>query len=497
MKWTRPISLVLVTISLVLFFKFLIGLWGYTVDDAFIVFRYAENLVDGNGLVWNVSSLRSEGYTSFSWLMLIVIGQFFGLNLLIYSKLLGLLFLLGTLYFFWKFSKELFKADLQIFVFSVALFFMLSNSFTALHTVAGLETIAFSFSLVALLWYAYKNDIKILSYVALFSSLTRPEGIIASFTTFSLIFIKSKHRKKHLKIVSLNFLFPLLLYFVIKFIYFGHLFSLPIFVKILNYSFDSIKPIIFLRFLFYVLPFLLLIYLNKTFQKSKLRLLLLGPLSYLIFYPFSNHWMNYGMRLYFPAYALIYLLTAISVGYFLKKNQKYLRIVMLLVVLVLFLNFNSITTFMAYSNFMPHYPETALYKIGMALGDFSNSDFLLVTSYAGAIPYFSKVNHVDTYGLTDPNIAINGVASFDYIDSIKPDLILVYNSVDKVPEQNVHPLPYEWPFILYAQEHNYTALPGILFIKDYYFIPLINPELKNVDILKTSLFDVSVWSKTN
>src|SRR5690606_35986274 len=38
-------------------------------DDAFISFRYAQNLVDGHGLVYNQGE-RVEGYTNFLWTLL-------------------------------------------------------------------------------------------------------------------------------------------------------------------------------------------------------------------------------------------------------------------------------------------------------------------------------------------------------------------------------------------------------------------------------------------
>jgi arabinofuranosyltransferase len=39
-------------------------------DDAYISFRYAANLLDGHGLVWNVGE-RVEGYTNFLWMMIV------------------------------------------------------------------------------------------------------------------------------------------------------------------------------------------------------------------------------------------------------------------------------------------------------------------------------------------------------------------------------------------------------------------------------------------
>ncbi|MCD6351268.1 MAG: hypothetical protein J7M26_04015 [Armatimonadetes bacterium] len=43
---------------------------GFTVDDAYISFRYARNLAEGQGLVFNPGE-RVEGYTNFLWVLLI------------------------------------------------------------------------------------------------------------------------------------------------------------------------------------------------------------------------------------------------------------------------------------------------------------------------------------------------------------------------------------------------------------------------------------------
>lgn len=45
-------------------------------DDAHITFRYARNLVEGHGLVWNIGE-RVEGYTNFLWTVLIAFGVWF------------------------------------------------------------------------------------------------------------------------------------------------------------------------------------------------------------------------------------------------------------------------------------------------------------------------------------------------------------------------------------------------------------------------------------
>ena len=55
----------------------LIGLYvaigrASVIDDAYISFRYAKNLAEGNGLVYNIGQ-RVEGYTNFLWTLLIAL----------------------------------------------------------------------------------------------------------------------------------------------------------------------------------------------------------------------------------------------------------------------------------------------------------------------------------------------------------------------------------------------------------------------------------------
>ncbi len=43
--------------------------WFSLFDDAMVSMRYARNLVDGYGLVWNPGGVRVEGYTNFFWVL--------------------------------------------------------------------------------------------------------------------------------------------------------------------------------------------------------------------------------------------------------------------------------------------------------------------------------------------------------------------------------------------------------------------------------------------
>ncbi|NLA36985.1 MAG: hypothetical protein GX868_15050, partial [Actinobacteria bacterium] len=51
----------------------------HSIDDAYISYRYAQNLVDGHGLVFNVGEYV-EGYTNFLWTLWIAFGLKIGLS---------------------------------------------------------------------------------------------------------------------------------------------------------------------------------------------------------------------------------------------------------------------------------------------------------------------------------------------------------------------------------------------------------------------------------
>src|SRR4030042_1361768 len=81
-------SFIFVIIGLILFFHALC-VSRYTVDDAYISFRYAENAAKGYGLVFNPGE-RVEGYTNFLWVILLAGFYWIGANTLLAAKAIGI-----------------------------------------------------------------------------------------------------------------------------------------------------------------------------------------------------------------------------------------------------------------------------------------------------------------------------------------------------------------------------------------------------------------------
>jgi len=76
--------------------------FDFVSDDAYISFRYAENLARHGELNWNVGERRVEGYTNFLWTVLLAVGINLGMGPETSSRVLGSLFaVLTALVLFW------------------------------------------------------------------------------------------------------------------------------------------------------------------------------------------------------------------------------------------------------------------------------------------------------------------------------------------------------------------------------------------------------------
>ena len=119
-----------------------------TVDDCFIYLRYAENLANGNGLVYNIGE-RVEGFSSPLWVLLLAIGEVLGMGGVSWMKFLGVASLAGLmagLYRYGRLQLELSPAAAWVAPLSVA-----CNCYVITWTIHGLETPLF---LALLVWSA-------------------------------------------------------------------------------------------------------------------------------------------------------------------------------------------------------------------------------------------------------------------------------------------------------------------------------------------------------
>lgn len=264
---------------------YLVHCWlvNYVVDDSFITFRYARNLVHGNGLVYNPGE-RVEGYTNFLWTILL--SGFLWLNsnvdLLAVAQRLGVAFgaatIALTIGFSWRIHGKVSLSGL------IAAAFLAANSAYIAWSTAGLETTFFAF-LVFAGSYAYlvrlEDQRHWIAAPALFAlaGLTRPEGLLFfSVVSAHLMIEEFRNRRKLLSgrliVWAAVFAVVFLPYYLWRFNYYGFPFPNTFYAKVGGGA-DQ-----YLRGLHYL----------WLFAKSFGLLLLLPPLVAIAFQPVRKRW---------------------------------------------------------------------------------------------------------------------------------------------------------------------------------------------------------------
>jgi tetratricopeptide (TPR) repeat protein len=150
----------------------------FTQDDAYISLRYAGNLVEGHGLVFNPGE-RLEGYSNFSWTLLLAVVLKLGLPPEATAAWLGVAFALGAILCAARLARALEGAWGPASVLTAAL--VAGTSALALWCTGGLETAMFTFLVTAALERGLSPDAGSrgrAQAAALFSlaAFTRPEA---------------------------------------------------------------------------------------------------------------------------------------------------------------------------------------------------------------------------------------------------------------------------------------------------------------------------------
>ena len=148
-------------------------------DDSFISFRYAQQLVHGNGLVYNAGE-RVEAYTDLLWTLLLAAAMRIGIRPEISAHVLGLGFWLALIGLLALVSYR--RALPQSFAPLAATLVLLMEDYQTWAT-GGLETSMFTFLSVAGLLLASAPDARpgrmLLAGLLLLAAVgTRPDGVI-------------------------------------------------------------------------------------------------------------------------------------------------------------------------------------------------------------------------------------------------------------------------------------------------------------------------------
>lgn len=168
---------------------------NFTQDDAYITYRYIENFLNGDGLVFNIGE-RVEGITNLGWALYLSMTAGLGLNYILMSKLTGFLAGFLIIVLTYLIAQKIFTEKPLLTYLTVYL--VAVNQSLAYWSISGLETSVFAL-LVMLSVYFFMTENKLLIFTLALSVFVRPEGALVagilivldtinkkSFVTFAL-----------------------------------------------------------------------------------------------------------------------------------------------------------------------------------------------------------------------------------------------------------------------------------------------------------------------
>lgn len=427
---------------------------GWSIDDPYISYRYAENLANGRGFVFNPGE-RVEGYSNFLFTLILAGFNSVGISPVGLSRILGFCSALTLIWvMFHALDKELFSLSSLPFMRFFPLYLLALNGSLAFWSVSGLETGVHTL-LVALAWiFLIREDNGkisplLVSSLFLLVALSRPEGalffIICFLGDLGRI-LKNKDtslfRRLILRTIPIGILFGI--YNIWRISYYHSLLPNTFYAKatgaFIARIFDGMLYFFWfvlnngnLLYLLLLFPLLSRLRLNPSIQRS-LEFIIVG----IIFVIYSGgDWMPLW-RFFCPIMPMLFYLMGIGLAEFwsrvkttdLQFRRRDLALLIIIILLAIGLYQERRLTFPIIASVR----EGSFYRPNVLAGLWlklnTPATAKVAGEEAGIIGYYSQRHFIDMVGIVDSHIArlpggLHQKSDPQYILQKDPDYIVL------------------------------------------------------------------------
>lgn len=437
-KLATRAALALVLLLAALFVARGIAHRGQAVDDAFISFRFAQNLANGDGLRWNPTGEPCEGYTNFIHVAMVAAAMKLGarpddaaLAIGIAAGLLAAALVLGSI----RPRRELLWAAIPTAA-------LLTDENLLIHATRGLETVSFA-SVAALLVLTLARVDRTprpglagfgIGVLALALVLTRPDGgLIAAMGMGCMLLMRLRvpAARNAVLVAGATFSVLLMAYLGWKLSYFGYVLPNAFYMKANASGWPGLEhALAFAEEYRIELAVAALAVLAGAALRPR------DPVPW-IAVAVALPWFVYGMRIIheigfshrfiWPMVPLVALATARGLRSIQDRLSPPWPIAALALVATLAAlapriahGFTELTTGVA-----PNTLNAAFSKLGRDIAAFGlGTDLQLMCTHAGATPFYAGAHHVDPVGLVDNGFSRRSPREerARYIATLRPDV---------------------------------------------------------------------------
>ncbi len=460
-------------------------------EDAAMLMRYADHLAKGDGIVWNVGEAPVDGATDFLFMVssagLITLGATVGRavrGLGYVSHILTVILIYWTCRYLWKANTWISALSALYLVVGTGLSYVAAYFGTPFFALAVTCTWILGLILIHQLKESFWMSLAF-SLAGLITGLIRPEGaILAILMLVSLILWRNPNRSRVL-IATFISTFIILggAYFLWRWNYFGQPLPNPFYRKgggLLYW--DSFNASL-LNTIRLSLPFFLAFLLGlRSKETAKLTgLFLLPVIGFAAAFVLISDDTNYGARFQYATVPLVLLTWYPLVKELQIKVQpaspkgkdggksNWERIILIAGVCSIFTALIyyawqqncSLTSFQR--DCTTPYESDGRYDLGKVLAEYRDRNYVLATTEAGLLPYYSGWTTIDTWGLNDQWITQNGEVTEEYLDRYHPHVIAFHAHFSPlVPPKLTEPnLAQDW-FRMTITLMNYAEKRGYL-----------------------------------
>lgn len=454
----------IVILIFILLLPYCVAVFNHIGEDCFISFRYAENLAQGNGLVFNQGEWV-EGYSNFLYVIILSVFSFFGMDVVIAAKVLsvlfyGLIIFPASFFFIYRGQKKVHPTRLFV---PIALFF---NPMMHYFADRALETHLFILLLIYAIYFVKRRKYLYSSIFFLCVTLTRPEGFIYFFAgaLFPIadayrLFVKERKNINWVRTLSLReFFLPFIIGFSLfilwRYLTYGYVLPNTVYAKVSKWNFIHNPSLIDLWHfnvswsfipILTVISFIFLVRVKKGTREKK-GVFILGVTSLLII--LYNIYIGKVPAEKFRHLVPIVPLFIIIIGEAYRvladkiKNYKIMWVIGIIVGLASSLTVNNydapksrlqvktmqfLTTWDIAERvrWFLHPPIFHYAEAGREIKKLIPRNSLVAADQMGQLGYYSGLKMIDMLGLIDRHIAHNGFSK-EYIFKRDPDYFVIY-----------------------------------------------------------------------
>jgi hypothetical protein len=428
-------------------------------EDAAMLMRYAQHLAQGHGIVWNIGEHPVDGATDF--LFMVASAALIKLGLTVGQSVRGIGFashLLTVLIVYWT-NRRVNNANIP-FSFLSGLYLAVGTGLSYVAAYFGTPFFALAAAstwTLSLLLIKQENPrfwlILAFALSGLVTGLIRPEGVILALLMLLAVVVMRGFKNSISIITTFGIVFLFLggAYFLWRWNYFGYPLPNPFYKKgDSGLHWDSFYNSLW-NTLKLCLPFAIAAILGfRSREISKETIAYLIPiLGFASAFVLISDEMNYGMRFQYalPPIALMSWtqlvgrvgLDSFSSPYgdynFSWLNQLSVRERRVYFIALIALSASLVYYSWVQNCFLISYQQTCArpyekdgrYDMGRLLAEYRSKGYVIATTEAGLIPYYSGWDAIDTWGLNDQFIAHNGGLTAEYLDEYKPHIIMFHD----------------------------------------------------------------------